>query len=128
MTTRGAIVMDGSGWKGFAEKVEKDFCTTFAAEMTFWPLFQSFNFTRIPLEHQLLAVNVATIFDASFLSWARTQDDWVGTMMKYLPNQASSTAAILPTAAAAAPSEAKEKKERKGNRRSKGSASEKNER
>lgn len=37
---------------------------------------QAFNFTRIPVEHQLLAVNCMTLLDASFLSWARNQDDW----------------------------------------------------
>lgn len=40
---------------------------------------QAVNFTKIPVEHQLLAVNCATLLDAMFLSWARAQDDWVGT-------------------------------------------------
>ncbi len=34
---------------------------------------QAFNFTRIPVEHQLLAVNGMTLIDACFLSWARSQ-------------------------------------------------------
>ena len=93
----GAFVMDGTGWKGFKDKTISDFLPTFAAEMGFWPLFQCFNFTRIPLEHQLLAVNLAMIFDASFLSWTREQDDWLGVLIKYLPNNPS----ILTTAAAA---------------------------
>lgn len=83
----GAIAMDGTGWKGFTDKAVNDFLPTFAAELSFWPTVQLFNFTRIPLEHQLLVVNLGMIIDASFLSWARTQDDWLGTLMKYLPNQ-----------------------------------------
>ena len=94
----GAVVMDGTGWKGFKDKTMSDFLPTFAAEMGFWPLFQCFNFTRIPLEHQLLAVNLAMIFDASFLSWTRAQDDWLDVLMKYLPNNPP----ILTAAAAAA--------------------------
>lgn len=76
----GAAAIDRTGFEGFRDKVKKDFIPTFAAELSIWPLFQSFNFTRIPIEHQLLAVNFMTLLDASFLSWARTQEDWVATV------------------------------------------------
>ena len=100
----GAIVMDGTGWKGFTDKVVSDFFPTLVAESSFWPLFQLFNFTRIPLEHQLLAVNLAMIFDASFLSWTRAQNDWVDVLTKHLPNQHP----LLTTAAAAAAASAQD--------------------
>lgn len=35
---------------------------------------QSFNFWKVPVQHQLLVVNSATIVDAAFMSWARNQD------------------------------------------------------
>ena len=46
---------------------------TYIAEMCFWPVVQTVNFTRIPVAHQLLVVNCLTLVDASFLSWARCQ-------------------------------------------------------
>ncbi|PNW78760.1 hypothetical protein CHLRE_09g389208v5 [Chlamydomonas reinhardtii] len=77
----GCALIDGSGVEGFKKKITKDFIPTFTAELAVWPLFQAFNFTRIPVEHQLLAVNGMTLIDACFLSWARSQDDWVATAM-----------------------------------------------
>lgn len=44
-----------------AAAAPQDFLPTFAAELAVWPLFQTFNFTRIPVEHQLLAVNGMTL-------------------------------------------------------------------
>lgn len=46
------------------------------------------------MQHQLLAVNVFTLFDAAFMSWARHEDDW------YLHLQAALTGRPLPAAAA----------------------------
>ena len=69
----GAFFIDRSGADGFKEKVAKDFVPTYIAEMCFWPALQTVNFTRVPVAHQLLAVNCLTLVDASFLSWARCQ-------------------------------------------------------
>ncbi|KXZ54269.1 hypothetical protein GPECTOR_5g358 [Gonium pectorale] len=75
----GCALIDRSGLEGFKAKITQDFLPTFTAELAVWPLFQMFNFSRIPVEHQLLAVNGMTLIDACFLSWARSQDDWVAT-------------------------------------------------
>lgn len=142
----GSHAIDQTGWSGFKEKMDKDFWSTYLAELMIWPAFQvrggaakgaaplagtashcqrnvhaslqriacstptatrpcpcavhwpgvrmrpalrdpalpacpapphqTFNFIKVPLAHQLLAVNLMTLVDASFLSWARSQDDW----------------------------------------------------
>ncbi|GFR47713.1 hypothetical protein Agub_g9467 [Astrephomene gubernaculifera] len=77
----GSAFIDRTGFEGFRTKIVKDFLPTFTAELAVWPLFQAFNFTRIPVEHQLLAVNAMTLVDACFLSWARAQEDWVSEAM-----------------------------------------------
>ena len=46
----------------------------FVAECAFWPAFQALNFWRVPVQHQLLTVNVACLLDAVFLNWAKNQD------------------------------------------------------
>ena len=69
----GALMIDNTGLEGFKKKITKDFVPTYAAELCIWPPFQLFNFTRIPVEHHLLAVNLMTVLDVSFLSWARSQ-------------------------------------------------------
>ena len=66
-------MIDNTGLEGFKKKITKDFVPTYAAELCIWPPFQLFNFTRIPVEHHLLAVNLMTVLDVSFLSWARSQ-------------------------------------------------------
>ena len=73
----GSIAIDMSGWEGLKKKVQQDFLATYIAELAIWPAFQLCNFARIPVRHQLLAVNSMTLVDATFLSWARSQDDWV---------------------------------------------------
>ena len=39
------------------------------AELAFWPAFQAFNFWKVPVRHQLLAVNFGCLLDATFLCW-----------------------------------------------------------
>eukprot|EP00798_Chlamydomonas_sp_ICE-L_P011152 gene11152-18773_t len=62
-----------TGIQGFKSKIEQDFVPTYMAELFIWPGFQTFNFTKVPLQHQLLAVNCMTLVDATFLAWARSQ-------------------------------------------------------
>ena len=50
-------------------KIERDFVSTYLAELAFWPAFQAFNFAKVPVRHQLLAVNSACLLDATFLCW-----------------------------------------------------------
>ena len=52
------------------KKMQADFVSTYLAELAFWPAFQALNFAKIPVRHQLLAVNVACLFDATFLCWS----------------------------------------------------------
>lgn len=73
----GSAFIDQAGWKDFETKMRVDFLPTLTAEIAFWPVFQAVNFSRVPLQHQLLAVNCMTMLDAAFMSWARSQDDWV---------------------------------------------------
>uniref|UniRef100_A0A7S3VGX4 Peroxisomal membrane protein MPV17 n=1 Tax=Dunaliella tertiolecta TaxID=3047 RepID=A0A7S3VGX4_DUNTE len=80
----GSAVIDRSGWQGFKHKIDKDFISTYLAELVIWPAFQTFNFVKVPVQHQLLAVNFMTLVDASFLSWARNQENWVSTVTKAL--------------------------------------------
>ena len=53
------------------------FATVVVVELAFWPAFQAVNFWRVPVRHQLLAVNLACLLDATFLCWASAHDDWV---------------------------------------------------
>jgi protein Mpv17 len=42
-------------------------------QVSVWPLVQSVNFSVVPVRHQLLVINMFTIVDAAFMSWARGQ-------------------------------------------------------
>uniref|UniRef100_A0A6U1JZS1 Protein Mpv17 n=1 Tax=Tetraselmis chuii TaxID=63592 RepID=A0A6U1JZS1_9CHLO len=77
-------IAEGNGLSGAAKKLEQDFWPTFAAELGFWPVFQALNFWRVPVEHQLLAVNIACIFDSTFLCWAKHQDQWATVLLEKL--------------------------------------------
>jgi hypothetical protein len=58
-----------------------DFIPTYAAELAFWPLVQTANFSYVPVRHQLLAVNTFSLLDAAFISWVGNQQDWLGKIM-----------------------------------------------
>ena len=51
------------------EKLRRDFLSSYLAELAFWPAFQVVNFWKVPVRHQLLAVNMACLLDATFLCW-----------------------------------------------------------
>lgn len=70
-------VADGGGLAEIQAKLRKDYLSTLLAELLVWPGFQALNFLKVPVKHQLLAANGATILDSTFLSWARSQDDWL---------------------------------------------------
>lgn len=80
----GSFAIDRSGYEGYRKKMEVSFWPTLAAEISFWPFAQLANFTAVPVRHQLLVVNMVTIVDAAFMSWARSQDDWLALVMAYL--------------------------------------------
>lgn len=70
----GSGVLDGNGPSAFFSKMRSEFLPTFAAESSVWPPYMALIFTRVPLQHQLLAVNMGTIFDVCFLSWVQNQE------------------------------------------------------
>eukprot|EP00884_Botryococcus_braunii_P021351 jgi/Botrbrau1/78/Bobra.0022s0068.1 len=67
-------------WQDVWEKVRRDFWSSYAAELAFWPAFQTLNFWKIPVRHQLLAVNSACLLDATFLCWVQNQEDWTSVL------------------------------------------------
>lgn len=71
-----------------------DFLPTLTAEVSIWPIVQSVNFSVVPLKHQLLVINVFTIMDAAFMSWARNQEDWVAKVMAALQPGSSRKATL----------------------------------
>lgn len=73
----------------FKRKMRVDFVPTLAAEVSLWPIVQSVNFSVVPLQHQLLVINLFTIIDAAFMSWARNQEDWVNKVLRGLNLQGS---------------------------------------
>lgn len=75
----------------FKRKMRVDFVPTLAAEVSLWPIVQSVNFSLVPLQHQLLVINLFTIIDAAFMSWARNQEDWVNKVLVGLNLQGSSS-------------------------------------
>lgn len=89
--TWGAAFMGGGGASGLVTKLQSDFLPTLAAEAAFWPAVQAANFTFTPLRHQLLVVNAVTLLDATFMSWARDQDDWFARVAAWLAAPQSST-------------------------------------
>lgn len=70
----GCAFIDGGGYSEFARKMRADFVPTLLLEVSLWPFIQSVNFWKVPVQHQLLVVNSATVIDAAFMSWARNQD------------------------------------------------------
>jgi protein Mpv17 len=63
------------------EKLENDFLSTFAAQLVFWPPIQLLNFWKTPVRYQLLVVNFVCIIDSTFLSWARSNDQWLSKLL-----------------------------------------------
>lgn len=51
------------------EKIERDFISAYLAELAIWPAFQTLNFAKVPVRHQLLFVNAGCLVDATFLCW-----------------------------------------------------------
>ncbi|PNH07346.1 Protein SYM1 [Tetrabaena socialis] len=71
----GCMAIDGLGPAAFAAKMKEEFLPTMVTEALMWPPYMAAVFSRVPVKHQLLAVNVATLFDVCFLSWVRTKHE-----------------------------------------------------
>ena len=66
----GKIFSPGIGfWQAIKRKVQQDFWSTYLAELAVWPGFQTLNFWKVPVQHQLLVVNLASLIDSTFLCW-----------------------------------------------------------
>lgn len=63
------VRMHATAVQDVKEKCKRDFLSAYAAELVFWPAFQAVNFWKVPVRHQLLAVNTACLLDATFLCW-----------------------------------------------------------
>ncbi|KAK5781540.1 ethanol metabolism protein PWA37_003699 [Arxiozyma heterogenica] len=62
-------IMEGQSIAVAKKKLDVEWWNTLKVNWTIWPLFQMINFSFIPLQHQLLAVNVIAIFWNAFLSY-----------------------------------------------------------
>jgi len=71
---------EGGSWKDVEQKIRRDFLSTYVAELLIWPAVQTFNFAKVPVRHQLLFVNSASLIDATFLCWVKNQEDWLATL------------------------------------------------
>lgn len=71
-----SVVSDPQVTPNVHAQVKQDFIATYLAELVIWPGFQTYNFVKVPVQHQLLAVNCVSLIDATFLSWSRCQEDW----------------------------------------------------
>ncbi|KAG2437359.1 hypothetical protein HXX76_006014 [Chlamydomonas incerta] len=71
----GCLAIDRLSPAEFRDQLRSQFVPTMLAEALVWPPYMALVFSRVPVPHQLLAVNVATLFDVCFLSWVRCTHD-----------------------------------------------------
>ncbi|KAG2321361.1 hypothetical protein Bca4012_055604 [Brassica carinata] len=57
------------------EGLKRDFLPALALEGGAWPLLQIANFRYVPVQYQLLYVNIFCLIDSAFLSWVDQQKD-----------------------------------------------------
>lgn len=65
--------MEGHPWWMAKVKIKEQWWDTLKTNWRVWPLFQAVNFSVVPLQHQLLAVNVVAIFWNTYLSYKNSQ-------------------------------------------------------
>jgi protein Mpv17 len=84
-------------WMTWAEggdikrKLERDFVSTLIAEWALWLPVQTINFWKVPVNYQLLVVNMVCLLDSTFLCWVEEQDDWVAVLFPQLKKPQSPT-------------------------------------
>ena len=76
-------LLSGESRERISRQLEDKFMPTLIAESLVWPAIQWVNFSRVPLQHQLMVVNVASLADCTFLSWVKHQQSlgygsWLG--------------------------------------------------
>ena len=64
-------LMEGISWRHTEQKIRRDFVPTYLVDYSIWPLVQGLNFRYIPVQHQLLVVNLMCYFDDIFLSYVQ---------------------------------------------------------
>ncbi|CAN0901571.1 PXMP2/4 family protein 2 [Linum grandiflorum] len=57
------------------EDVKRDFLPSLIVEGGIWPIVQVANFRYVPVQYQLLYVNLFCLIDSAFLSWVEQQKD-----------------------------------------------------
>lgn len=77
----------GGTWEDAKRKIKKDFIPTFAAECTVWPAIQSLNFAKVPVDYQLLVVNLLTILDSTFVCWTAAHEDWMKELLSHFKKE-----------------------------------------
>ncbi|GAB4818858.1 hypothetical protein N2152v2_005904 [Parachlorella kessleri] len=85
---------EGGTWAEAKEKISKDFLPTFGAEVVIWPPLQTLNFKVVPVRYHLLFVNMVTIVDSTFMSWAASTDDWYHILFPALKKASAEPAAL----------------------------------
>lgn len=65
-------LMEGGTINMGINKIKNQWWDTLVTNWAVWPAFQCFNFTFVPLQHRLLALNVVAIFWNTFLSYTNS--------------------------------------------------------
>nr|GMD91980.1 PXMP2/4 family protein 2 isoform X1 [Ipomoea batatas] len=55
------------------ETIQRDFLPALMLESSAWPVAQAVNFRYVPVQYQLLYVNIFSLLDSAFLSWLEQQ-------------------------------------------------------
>lgn len=61
-------ILENKDIHGIKRKLEDNWLDTLRVNWMIWPVFQLFNLTLIPVQHQLLSVNILSIFWNTYLS------------------------------------------------------------
>lgn len=67
-------VVSGESTAVVSQRLRDKFWPTLLAESVGWPAVQAVNFAYVPVQHQLLVVNVVSLLDCTFLSWVKHHD------------------------------------------------------
>mmetsp|Transcript_5020 Transcript_5020/g.10870 ORF Transcript_5020/g.10870 Transcript_5020/m.10870 type:complete len:244 (-) Transcript_5020:910-1641(-) len=91
-----SVAIEQTGVSGACQKLQHEFLPTYAAEAIMWPPIMALVFSRVPVTHQLLAVNITTVFDVAFLSWVNSAgfDEVFGSFYKNLGSNSSKAGAV----------------------------------
>ena len=66
-------IMEGRSFDVAKLKIKEQWWPTLLTNWAVWPVFQAVNFSVVPLQHRLLAVNVVAIFWNTYLSYKNSK-------------------------------------------------------